>query len=240
MENAQIIKRQRQAVAMASAKWLHEIQSVIINYVTVNDAIISCMSTTSLKDEENEMFLLYFKVLDYVNEAEHQAALHPGRGHQRFGIREPNNPLPLIPVCRVYIADPHRFRTLCGLNPDEFSELLAVVKPQMLQPRNGFCEFDDQQQAQRKPRVSDNFLIFNIFYISLKFTCCLHVVMMSFIFHIYLAKGTKAATRRRAICVSVLHEMLSQQRICTNGNHIRMGTFSSRRVIPPPPSYFCA
>jgi len=147
-----MIKRQRQVVAMASAKWLQEIQSVIINHITVNNAIISCMSTTSIKDEENELFLLYFKVVDDITEADHQAALHPGRGHQCFGIREPNNPLPLIPVCRVYIADPNRFRSLCGLNPDEFADLLAVVKEQMLQPRNGFCEFDDQQQSGRKPR----------------------------------------------------------------------------------------
>eukprot|EP00617_Octactis_speculum_P017052 CAMPEP_0185756788 /NCGR_PEP_ID=MMETSP1174-20130828/15196_1 /TAXON_ID=35687 /ORGANISM="Dictyocha speculum, Strain CCMP1381" /LENGTH=347 /DNA_ID=CAMNT_0028435907 /DNA_START=42 /DNA_END=1085 /DNA_ORIENTATION=+ len=47
---------------------------------------------------------------------------------------------------------PDLFQTYCGLTPNEFDHLLSICQHQLLKPRNGFCDFSEAEQAQRKPQ----------------------------------------------------------------------------------------
>lgn len=133
----------------------------------LNDALNEALLTANIdEDESRKYFLLYTKTMSIINEQEQRELLHPGRGHCRFDIRSTNNPLPKVNVCHFYMMLPEKFKLYCGLSVDEFNELLALILPQMLLPRNGKCEFTDQEQSMRVPRV--NLFLFHIIFLKCK------------------------------------------------------------------------
>ena len=115
--------------------------------------LIAAMDADLGDGGDESMLYLYFKVMDEIDAHHLDELMHPGRGHARFGLVCESNPLPLMSVCELYLLVPERFQALTGLSPPEFYILLGLVKEQMLKPRNGFCEFTDEDQLKRKPKV---------------------------------------------------------------------------------------
>jgi hypothetical protein len=155
MEETPVAKRHKsQTVLITVTDWVQKMQQVTFCAVKVVLGLAAVSPTISKEQEQDSLLLLYFKTMEWIEEAEFQADMHPGRGHQRFEIRAENNPLPKMNFCRFYTMLPDKFQLLRGYKVDEFDELLQVVSPQMLLPRNGYCLFDDVEQAMRQPRVS--------------------------------------------------------------------------------------
>ena len=119
--------RKRKHAAITSV--LHFWQATIHCSVTL--AFLMCVisnvasNACSISAGEDTMFGLYFEVMEQLDNDEYNMLMHPGRGHDRFGISADNNPLPKMNVCRFYKMIPPLFQLYCGLSPTEFDALLA-------------------------------------------------------------------------------------------------------------------
>ena len=145
-------ERSHAAVISVLEFWQSMISTVSMAYLMF--VISNIVSLADCEDEgQDSMFWLYFEVMDKLDEDELYSIMHPGRGFPRFGLCAEENPLPKLNVCRFYKMMPDLFQTYCGLTPNEFDHLLSICQHQLLKPRNGFCDFSEAEQAQRKPQV---------------------------------------------------------------------------------------